>query len=115
MTKHRKTCAEYAREYMIDNGMSCILTHDCGPMDEIASLCKHTNLIGHGMHPLTRHERLMNYLSKSKLFFVDVVSMPTGRRGNQTMRRAWLIDSIDEFARQHNPHLPMPNIERNQS
>ncbi len=106
MTEKRKTCAEYAREYMIEHEMKCILTHDCSDMDEIASLCTHTTLMGHGMHPLTRQERLMKYLSKSKLFFVDVVSMPTGRRGNQTMRRAWLIELIDEFSRQHNPHLP---------
>ena len=54
-----------------------------GLLDECASRCKHTNLME--LHPLDRHQRILNALERSKLFKKFFVKI-TGMRGRSLVR-----------------------------
>jgi hypothetical protein len=80
----KKTIAQHAKEYLVENGHNGVMWGDTWLLDAIADRCIHTNLTI--LHPLNRHTRILNALEKSSLFEKKVVIGKPGYRGNQTTR-----------------------------
>ena len=78
------TIAETAKQVLIETNNNGVMWGDCFLLDDIAVRCKHTNLMT--LHPLVRHQRILNALEKSPLFEKRVVWLKRGYQGNQTGR-----------------------------
>ena len=85
----KKTIAEHMRDVLIENdcgdgkGKYSVMYGDVYLLDYCAVRCKHTNLMK--LHPLDRHQRILNALEKSKLFKKFFVRI-TGARGFSLVR-----------------------------
>jgi hypothetical protein len=82
--KH-KTIADIAVEVLKETGNHGVMWGDCSLLDEIAIKCTHTNLVGHGVHPLNRHKRILDALDRDGRFEKFYIRMK-GERGNQMWR-----------------------------
>ena len=87
--KRKKTIAEHMRDVLIETnsgdgkGKYIVMWGDLHNLDECASRCKHTNLMK--LHPINRHQRILNALERSKLFRKFFVRI-TGFRGLSLVR-----------------------------
>lgn len=85
----KKTIAEHMRDVLIETdsgdgkGKYSVMYGDVYNLDECAMRCKHTNLME--LHPLDRHQRILNALERSKLFRKFLVRI-TGIRGLSLVR-----------------------------
>jgi hypothetical protein len=81
MTK--ETISTIAEKHLIETENPAVMYGDTHLLDEIANKCTHTNLMT--LHPLVRHQRMLNALEKSNLFTKGYVRI-TGYRGFSLVR-----------------------------
>lgn len=89
----QKTIADITIEVLKETGNSGVMWGDTYLLDEIAIKCTHTNLVGHEVHPLNRHKRILDALDKDDRFEKFYIRM-RGMKGN-LWRSFRLKDSVN--------------------
>lgn len=74
---------ERARQTLIRSGNKAVMWGDVGLLDMIAVSCYELNLLD--LHPLPRHQKILNALDRSKDFHKSYIRLP-GQRGNSMVR-----------------------------
>jgi len=91
--KH-KTIAEIAASHLEITGNQYVMWGDTSLLDEIADECSHTNLME--LHPLDRHQRILNALERSPLFKKEFINISGRGKGNPYGRCFYLINGADD-------------------
>lgn len=88
-----RTIADIAADYLRETGNDSVMWGDTIILDEIGVRCSHTNLMT--LHPLARHQRILNALERSPRFNKVIIDISGRGRGNTKGRCFYLERNHD--------------------